>query len=141
MTYTFKSFNQLKKLPAFNLQEMLIVLVIIGILILLALPSLMPLISKAKSLEAQAQLKHVYNLQMQYFYMNSKYSDNFNDIDFEVPASIQDNGKANYSYEIIETTISSFKARATAVSDFDGDGIFNVWEIDHDENLKEVIKY
>lgn len=39
-----------KKLPGYNLQEILIVLAIIGILLLIALPNLMPLISKAKSL-------------------------------------------------------------------------------------------
>ncbi len=50
------------KVLAFNLQELLVVLVIIGILLLLALPNLMPLISKTKSLEAQTQLKHISNL-------------------------------------------------------------------------------
>lgn len=130
----------LKKVTAFNLQELLVVLVIIGILVLLALPNLMPLIAKTKSLEAQTQLKHLYNLEKQHFYMHSKYSNDFNQIDFDAPKSVQENGNANYSYEIIESTNNIFKARATAVSDFDGDGIFNVWEINQDQNLKEVIK-
>lgn len=129
-----------KKVSAFNLQELLVVLVIIGILILLALPNLMPLISKTKSLEAQTQLKHLYNLERQYFFMHSKYSAEFGAIDFESPKNVQENGNANYSYEIIESTNSQFKARATAVTDFDGDGIFNVWEIDQDQNLRETIK-
>ena len=129
-----------KKIDAFNLQELLVVLVIIGILILLALPNLMPLISKTKSLEAQTQLKHLYNLEKQFFYMHSKYSDEFNAIDFEPPKNVQENGNANYSYEIIESTNNSFKARATSVSDFDGDGIYNVWEINHEQQLIEVLK-
>lgn len=130
----------LKKAKAFNLQELLIVLVIIGILVLLALPNLMPLIAKTKSLEAQIQLKHLYNLEKQYFYMHSKYSNDFNQIDFDPPKNVQENGNANYIYEIIESASNSFKARATAVSDFDGDGIFNVWEINQDQKLLEVIK-
>ncbi len=69
-----------QKVSAFNLQELLVVLVIIGILLLLALPNLMPLISKTKSLEAQTQLKHIYNLEKQYFFMYSKYSADFNAI-------------------------------------------------------------
>ena len=45
-----------KNLPAFSLPELLVVLVIMGILVLIALPNLMPLISRAKSTEAQQQL-------------------------------------------------------------------------------------
>jgi len=129
-----------KKVPAFNLQELLVVLVIIGILLLLALPNLMPLISKTKSLEAQTQLKHIYNLEKQYFFMHSKYSTDFNTIDFEAPKTVQQNGNANYAYEIIAASNSSFKVRATAITDFDGDGIFNVWEIDQNQVPTEIVK-
>jgi len=129
-----------KKVPAFNLQELLVVLVIIGILLLLALPNLMPLISKTKSLEAQTQLKHIYNLEKQYFFMHSKYSADFKTIDFEAPKTVKQNGNANYSYEIIETSSTAFKARAMAVTDFDGDGVFNVWEIDQNDMPREIVK-
>ncbi len=127
-----------KKLPSFNLQEMLIVLAIIGILLLIALPNLMPLITKAKSVEAQTQLKAIYNAEKQYYFMYSKYSTEFSEIDFESPKTVQENGTANYSYEIIQATNNEFKARATAVTDFNGNGIFNVWEIDQDGNPKQV---
>ena len=129
-----------KKIAAFNLQEMLVVLVIIGILVLIALPSLMPLISKAKSTEAQIQLKHIYNTQRSHFYMYSKYSTDFNEIGFEVPKNTNENGNANYKYEIIMASNNAFIARATATSDFDGDGILNIWEIDQNQMLKETIK-
>ena len=49
----FRIFDKGKDLRAFSLPEMLVVLVIIGILVLIALPNLMPLISKAKAMEAQ----------------------------------------------------------------------------------------
>ena len=132
--------NLKSKVPAFNLQELLVVLVIIGILLLLALPNLMPLISKTKSLEAQTQLKHISNLQRQYFFMYSTYSNDFVTLDYEIPQTVLQNGNANYAYELLETTNSSFKARATAVTDFDGDGIFNVWEIDQNQIPIEVTK-
>lgn len=129
-----------KKLKAFNLQEMLVVLVIIGILILIALPSLMPLISKAKSIEAQSQLKHIHNIQRTHFFMYSKYSTDFNEIGFEMPKIVTENGNSNYVYEILSATNNAFKASATAITDFDGDGVFNVWQIDQDQNLKEIVK-
>lgn len=131
-TYPFK------KLSSFNLQEMLIVLAIIGILLLIALPNLMPLITKAKSVEAQTQLKAIFNGQKQYYFMYSKYSSDFNEIDFEVPKTVKENGTANYTYEVIETSDNNFKARATAVTDFNSNGIFNVWEIDQEGNPKQV---
>lgn len=127
-----------KKIPSFNLQEMLIVLAIIGILLLIALPNLMPLITRAKSVEAQTQLKAIYNAEKQYFFMYSNYSNDFKELDFEIPKTVKENGSANYAYEIIEVSNSSFKARATAVTDFNGNGIFNVWEIDSNGVPKQI---
>jgi type IV pilus assembly protein PilE len=100
----------------------------------------MPLISKTKSLEAQTQLKQIATMQKQYFYMYSTYSNDFNTIDFEAPKTVQQNGTANYAYEVIESSNNSFKARATAITDFDGDGIFNVWEITQNDVPNEIVK-
>jgi type IV pilus assembly protein PilE len=129
-----------KRLRAYTLTEILVVLVIIGILILLALPNLMPLITKAKTLEAKTQLKHVQVLEQSYFYEHSKYSKDLNEIGFLQDKLITDgnDGRANYRIEIVSATNTGFTARATAVVDFNGNGTFNVWEIDQNENLKEV---
>nr|WP_299338459.1 general secretion pathway protein GspG [Allomuricauda sp.] len=129
-----------KKILGINLQETLIVLAIIGILLLLALPNLMPLISKAKSVEAQVQLKALYNAQTTYRYMYSKFSNDLSEIDFEPPRTVKDNGTANYVYQIISADNASFTARAEAITDFDGDGVFNVWEVNEDGNPKQIVK-
>lgn len=128
------------KVKAYTLSELLVVLVIIGILILIALPNLMPLISRAKATEAKMQLTHLQNLEKNYFYMYSKYSADFNEIGFEQEKLFTQEGNANYKIEILEATMTQFKARATAVADFDGDGSINVWEIDQDKKLIEVTK-
>ena len=48
-----------KRLRAFTLQELLVVLIIIGILTLLVLPNLLPMITKAKSPPSSASLQLV----------------------------------------------------------------------------------
>lgn len=129
-----------KKLKAFTLAELLVVLAIIGILVLLALPSLLPLISKTKSLEAQLQLKHLLQLEKSYFFVHSRYSNDLQDLGFEQSKLVTEDGQANYKIEITEASVKGFRARATSVTDFDQDGQFNTWEVDNTENIKELTK-
>jgi type IV pilus assembly protein PilE len=129
-----------KRVRAYTLTEILVVLVIIGILVLLALPNLLPLITKAKSVEAKTQLEHVQVLEQSYFYEHSKYSKDLTEIGFIQDKLVTDSkdARANYRIEITNATNTGFTARATAVVDFNGNGTFNVWEIDQEKTLKEV---
>lgn len=127
-------------LRAFSLPELLVVLVIIGILVLIALPNLMPLISRAKATEAQQQLTYLHTLQKSHFYTCSRYSSSLDEIGFEQSRLVTAGGQANYRIEIVDASERSFRATATAVVDFDGDGVFNVWEIDQDKTLRETVK-
>src|SRR5579864_1988810 len=129
-----------KKVKAYTLTEILVVLVIIGILVLLALPNLLPMITKAKATEAKTQLGYVQTLEKNYFYEHSKYSKDLAEIGFvqEKLTTEGKDGRANYRIEITNATNTTFTATATAAVDFNGNGTFNVWEIDQDKNLKEV---
>jgi type IV pilus assembly protein PilE len=129
-----------KRLKAYSLTEIMVVLVIIGILVLLVLPNLLPLITRAKSLEAKTQLAHVQALEQNYFYEHSRYSKDLAEIGFLQDKLVTDakDARANYRIEIATATSTGFTARATAVVDFNGNGTFNVWEIDQDKTLKEV---
>jgi len=132
-----------KKLKAFTLSELLVVLVIIGVLILMALPSLMPLISKTRSLEAKQGLKHVHTLQKTYFYEYAKFTNSLDALGFEsenLSTNTDNPGNANYLIEIVESTSNTYIARATAVVDFDGDGEMNVWEVDQMGDIREIQK-
>ena len=137
MKNTFSIFKN-KKLVAFTLFELLLAMAIIGILSALSVPVFLPLISKTKSTEAKLQLRHVLMLEKNFFYINSKYSTNVNDLGYEQAKLITSDGNANYKIDIINASISNFTAKATAVVDFDGDGQYNVWQISADEKLSEI---
>jgi type IV pilus assembly protein PilE len=142
MTCCVSKLKLTPRVSAFTLTELLVVLVIIGILVLMALPVLMPLISRTRSVEAKQGLKHIYTLEKTYFYEYSKYSPDLAKIGFEQEKLVTEGeeGNANYTFEIISADSKTFQARATAVVDFNGDGQFNVWEIDEKNSLNEVIK-
>jgi type IV pilus assembly protein PilE len=129
----------IKRLKAYTLTEILVVLCIIGILVLLALPNLLPLITKAKTTEAKEQLAYIHTLEKNYFYEKSKYTTDLQALGFlQEKLSTDKDGRANYRIEIVNATSTTFTARATAVVDFNGNGTFNVWEVDQDKNVKEV---
>lgn len=125
---------------AYSLTEILIVLCIIGILLLMVLPNQTAVIGQAKSIEAQAMLNQVYGLEKSHFYRYSKYSSNLEELGFEQEPTVDEGGQAVYRIEIIDASSDSFTAKATAVSDLDGDGIFNTWEINNKKILTEVTK-
>lgn len=127
-----------KKLKGFTLLEILIVLAIIGILAAIVSTNMFGFISKAKSVEAQQHLEHIYTLEKSYAMIQSKYSNSLTEIGYEQAKLVTDGGKGNYKFEIVEASVNKFLVRATAVADFDGDGTFNVWEVDQDKNIKEV---
>lgn len=115
-------------------------ILIAGILTALAVPSIMKAVTKAKQGEAKTQLEHLYSLQRLHFLEFSKYSPDLEEIDFDQQTLVTEEGGARYKIEIVEVGTTTFTARATAVQDFDGDGVFNVWEINQDRKLTETIK-
>lgn len=129
-----------KKVKGLTLMEVLIVLVILGIIAMIALPNYSGNVSKAKATEAKLQLGHVQTLAKEYFYENSKYTADINELGFEQEKLTTEGGTANYKIDVVEAGGNSFRARATAVVDFDQDGQINVWEIDQNKKLTEVTK-
>ncbi len=129
----------LKDQSGFSITELLVVLVIIGVLILLALPRLMPVVTKAKSTEAKLNLKQVLMLQKSFKYENDRYTNSLSEIGFEQETLITDGGSARYKIEIVESDLNAFRATATAVVDFDNDGTFNIWEVTQDGQIREVV--
>ncbi len=132
--------NTTFKVKAYSLTEILIVLCIIGILIYIAVPDQTATIGKAKAIEAQNMLNMVYSLERNHFFRNGKYSEDMEEVGFQPEKTIEQGGMAVYNIEVIEASVNTFKARATSVQDLDGDGVFNVWEINEERILKETVK-
>ena len=128
------------KLSAFTLEQILVGLCILGILTFMATPKFMPMIVGAKSTEAQAYLATVHMLQKNYYRTHFKYSDDLSAIRFEQEKLVTEDGSAYYVVEIVEASKATFLARATSVEDFDGDGIYNVWEIDQTKKITETVQ-
>ncbi|WP_300660734.1 type II secretion system protein [Fluviicola sp.] len=130
--------NRHKKLKAFSLAEILIVLAIMGILLMLVIPNQSGIATRTKSMEAQQELRMIHNLQYAYFLQYSKYSMDTKEINYIPHKLITENGTALYRVSIIEASPSGFKAKAEAVQDFNGDGKYNIWEIDQEGQPKET---
>lgn len=128
------------KMAAFSLTELLVVLVIIGILVLLALPDQTSVIAKAKATEAKLQLEHLHTLEKSFFFEKSRYSEKLEEIGFDQQKTVDEGGGANYQIKITEATNKAYRAQAISVVDFDQDGEFNTWEINQDKELIEIVK-
>ncbi len=133
------NYKNIKDNEGFSLTELLVVLVIIGILVLIALPRLMPVITKAKTVEAKLNLKQVYMLEQSFKYEHDTYSLSLSEIGFEQDKLIKDGGQARYIIKIVSADQKSFTATATATIDFNNNGVFNVWQVDETGNIKEII--
>jgi type IV pilus assembly protein PilE len=123
----------------FSLTELMIVLVIIGVLVLLALPKLMPVVTKAKTTEAKLMLKQVQTLEQAYKFEHDRYSMQLGDIGFDQETLISQGGQARYRIELLSASEKTFLAHATSVVDFDNDGTFNVWEVDQTGSIREKV--
>ena len=123
----------------FSLTELMIVLVVVGILVLLALPKLMPVVTKAKTTEAKLMLKQLYTLEQSYKYENDRYSPVLSEIGFVQEKLVTEQGRARYRLDILSADTKSFKAQATSVVDFDGDGTFDVWVTDETGTIRNTV--
>lgn len=121
----------------FSLTELMVVLVIVGVLVLLALPRLMPIVTKAKTTEAKLQLKQLFTLEQSYKFEHDRYSQSLGDIGFEQERLVAQGGQARYKIELVSADEKTFAAQAVSTVDFDGDGVFNVWTVDEAGGIRE----
>lgn len=122
----------IKQEEGFSLTEVLIVIVIIGTLVLLALPRFSSVVTKAKEIEAKIMLDHLHSLEQAYYFENDTYAADLAQLGFDQSKLITEGGTARYKIEIKKADALSYTSTATAIVDFDKDGVFNVWTINEE---------
>ncbi|MEL6610929.1 MAG: prepilin-type N-terminal cleavage/methylation domain-containing protein [Bacteroidota bacterium] len=121
----------------FSLTELLIVVVIVGILALLALPRFMSVTSRAKATEAKLALKQVHTLQQAYRLEHDRFSGELVAIGYDANELVSEDGTARYAVRVEDASEAGYVAIAEAVVDFDGDGTFDVWEVDESGTIRQ----
>ncbi|CAN5489547.1 prepilin-type N-terminal cleavage/methylation domain-containing protein [soil metagenome] len=127
----------LTKEDGFSLTELLVVLVIIGVLVMLAIPIYNNIATRAKITEAKLMLNQVHTLQESFHMQYDHYSEDLHRIGFQQERLITENGRARYIIDIEYAAQQKYTATATSIVDYNNNGVFNVWEINEDGILME----
>jgi type IV pilus assembly protein PilA len=102
--------NKKKGEQGFTLVELLVVIVIIGILTAIALPSFLNQTAKAKQVEAKTNMSSMNKIQQAFRIENATFTSNFNDL--ALGRLVGANNPA-YSYSIPTATAAAFNGLAT----------------------------
>lgn len=128
------------KVSGLSLLEVLTVLIIIGLTSLVVVRNLSPTVNKVKKKEAQIQLTLIQTFQQTYFMEFTKYSGDLEELGYAQRLLSTNGGDANYKIEIVDASVTGYKARATAVVDFNQNGTMDVWEIDQTGKVTNTVK-
>ena len=133
----------------FSLTELMIVVAIIGILATIAIPNFLRYQARAKQTEAKSNLVAIHTGEIAYFAENNGYLDDFNAIGFAVSGASQ-----RYYYELGNAnsgtlpagcnastldTVSATGFVAVAIGNIDGDATCDVWTINEQKVLTNVV--
>lgn len=128
------------KVSGLSLLEVLTVLIIIGLTSLVVVRNLSPTVNNVRKKEAKFQLSLIHTFQQTYFMEFTKYSGDLDEIGYAQLALSTDGGNANYKIELLDASVTGYKARATAVVDFNQNGTMDVWEIDQTGKVTNTVK-
>ena len=128
------------KVSGLSLLEVLTVLIIIGLTSAIVVTNLSPIVNKVKTKEAGFELKRIYTLQETYRYAHDKYTTDMQELGFGQKLLKTEGGDGYYKFEILDASVNGYKARATAVVDFNQNGVMDVWEIDQTGKVVNTVK-
>jgi len=123
----------------YSLPEVMVVLVIIGILVMIAIPIYNSVATRAKMTEARIMLNQVYTLQRVHYMEFDHYTNDLNRLGFEQNTLITEGGRARYMISIESADANGFVALASSIIDYSKNGRFNVWEINESGEMTQRV--
>jgi len=103
----------------FSLTELLVALIIVGLLVVMAMPKFTSVITRTKSTEAKLMLNQIYMLEEAYWDEHDKYSTNLTDIGYMPDKLVTDGGSARYGIKIVAANDTSFCVESEQFGSFD----------------------
>ncbi|MCF6238663.1 MAG: prepilin-type N-terminal cleavage/methylation domain-containing protein [Candidatus Marinimicrobia bacterium] len=95
MKEQFRTEEKHNKQAGFSLTELLVALIIIGILVVMAMPKFTSVISRTKNTEAKLMLNQIYMLEEAYWDEHDKYSTDLNAIGYKPDKLVTEDGSAS----------------------------------------------
>jgi type IV pilus assembly protein PilE len=138
MLVSFGEKMQKNQESGFTLIELMIVIVVIGILATLAVPKYLSVTRKAKESEAKLMLSQIQSLQESFYREHETYATSLDELGFEQEKLISEGGKARFRVILISADSKYYLVTATSTVDFDKDGIYSVWTLTSDNQIKNT---
>ncbi|RKY59658.1 MAG: hypothetical protein DRP95_04885 [Candidatus Latescibacterota bacterium] len=111
--------------------EVLILLAAVGLLLVLNLDRFTQegRSARARFAEVKQELQRIWELQEGYHEINGTYAPSLDSLNFwTMPDAL-------FRYTIVQADSFSFRVEAEALRDYDGDGVLELWQIDHTKRI------
>ncbi len=111
--------------------EVLILLAAVGLLLVLNLDRFTQegRSARARFAEVKQELQRIWELQEGYHEINGTYAPSLDSLNFRTMPD------ALFRYTIVQADSFSFRVEAEALRDYDGDGVLELWQIDHTKRI------
>jgi type IV pilus assembly protein PilA len=124
--------KQSKKTKGFSLIQLMLTVAIIGIVVAIVIPNFLKYQRKSRQAEAKTNLESIYTLEVAYHTKNNKYDGDLASIGWAPK------GTTRYAYTV-DVNVDADSFLATATGNPDGQGNPDVWTMNQNKTLVNVV--